>query len=260
MALPDSQIATAASSGDWELPNGTVLMKHFRAGDRLIETRLLMRHPDGVWGGFTYEWNAQQTNAALVQGGAQRELGLPEPWIFPSEAQCLECHTSAAGRSLGLETAQLNRDHTYAATSRTANQLTTLSHIGVLTPSISEPATQPALADPNNTSAAVSDRARAYLHTNCSFCHRPGGPTPSTMDLRYSTALSATNTCNATASNDLGIGANARILAPGNAANSVLVGRMNRRDELAMPPLGSNLIDAAGVALISEWIEGLTGC
>lgn len=260
LALPNSQTAAVTSSGDWELPNGTVLMKHFRAGARLIETRLLMRHPDGVWGGFTYEWNAQQTDAALVQGGAEREIGLPQPWVFPSEAQCLECHTSAAGRSLGLESVQLNGDHTYAATNRTANQLTTLSHIGVLTPPITDPSTQAALANPSNASASLDERARAYLHTNCSFCHRPGGPTPSTMDLRHSTALTATNMCNANPSNDLELGANARILVPGSAANSILVARMNRRDEHAMPPLASNQIDAAGVALISEWIESLGSC
>ena len=36
---------------------------------QLIETRLFMRHPDGDWAGYTYEWNAQRTDATLVQGG-----------------------------------------------------------------------------------------------------------------------------------------------------------------------------------------------
>ena len=90
-------------------------MKNFRVGTRLIETRLFMRHPDGTWGGFTYEWNAQQTDATLVEGGAVRDIGNGQNWIFPSESQCLDCHTSAAGRALGLETAQLNRTFTYHA-------------------------------------------------------------------------------------------------------------------------------------------------
>ena len=77
------------ASGDWDFPNGTVLMKNFRIGTRLIETRLFMRHPDGNWGGFTYEWNAQQTDATLVQGGAVRdhrqrpELDFPERSAVP---------------------------------------------------------------------------------------------------------------------------------------------------------------------------------
>jgi hypothetical protein len=27
-----------------------------------------------------------------------------------------------------------------------------------------------------------------------------------------------------------------------------------------MPPIGSNLVDAAGVTLISDWIDGLANC
>jgi hypothetical protein len=57
-----------------------------------------------------------------------------------------------------------------------------------------------------------------------------------------------------------GLGANARLIAPGSSANSLVVTRMNRRDASAMPPLGSNIVDAAGVSLISQWIDGLTSC
>ena len=81
------------------------------------------------------------------------------------------------------------------------------------------------------------------------------------MDLRYTTALNATNACNATPqAGDLGIGANARLIAPGSSANSVLVNRANRRDADAMPPLASNEVDTDGVALLTQWIDGLSGC
>lgn len=261
LALPDGQTITVQSDGDWSFPNGTVLMKNFRVGGRLIETRLFMRHPDGAWGGFTYEWNTQQTDATLLEGGAVRDIGNGQNWIFPSESQCLDCHTDAAARSLGLETAQLNRSFTYAQTGRDANELTTLNHIAVLTPAITDATTQPAMPDPFNTSADLTARARAYLHTNCSQCHRPGGPTPSNMDLRYTTAFGSTGTCNVSPqSGDLGLGANARLIAPGSAANSIVVNRMNRRDQNAMPPLGSNTVDTAGVALITQWVSSLTSC
>lgn len=260
LALPDGQNITVQGDGDWSFPNGTVLMKHFRLGARLVETRLFMRHPDGAWGGFSYEWNAAQTEATLLEGGAVRSID-GQNWIFPSESQCLECHTDAAGRALGLETAQLNRELTYPQTNRTANELTTLNHIALLTPPITEAAAQPAMPDPYSATGSIGARARAYLHTNCSQCHRPGGPAPSNMDLRYATALAATNACNASPqSGDLGLGMNARLIAPGSAANSVLMLRMNRRDANAMPPLGSNIVDAAGVSLISQWIDGLADC
>jgi uncharacterized repeat protein (TIGR03806 family) len=261
IALPDGQSVTVRTDGDWDFPNRAVLMKNFSVGTRLIETRLLMRHPDGSWGGFSYEWNAQQTDAALVEGGAVRDIGNGQNWIFPSEDDCLVCHTDAARRALGLETAQLNRTFAYAQTGRTANELATLSHIGVLSPPITDSAAAPTMPDPVDTTAPLANRARAYLHTNCSQCHRPSGPTPSTMDLRYTTALNMTNACNVTPSaGDLGVGANARLIAPGSAANSIVVNRADRRDSNGMPPLGSNQIDTAGVALLTQWINSLTGC
>ena len=220
-----------------------------------------MRHTDGNWGGFTYEWNAAQTDATLLRGGAVRDIGNGRQWLFPSESQCLDCHTAAAGRALGLETAQLNRALTYPQTGRTDNQLHTLNTIGLLTPPLAATSTEPVLPDPLDTSLPLAARARAWLHTNCAQCHRPGGTTPSNMDLRYATPFSATATCNVTPqSGDVGIGAAARLLAPGKASDSVMVNRANRRDQQRMPPLGSLQTDAAGVALLTAWIDSLTGC
>ena len=137
----------------------------------------------------------------------------------------------------------------------------TLDGITLFTTPLGDPALQPALPNPFDTAAPLAQRARAYLHTNCAQCHRSGGPTPSSMDLRYSTLLSSTNACGAPPqSGDLGLGAGARIIAPGDAAGSVLVARMNRRDASAMPPLASNAVDTAGVALLEQWISSLTSC
>jgi uncharacterized repeat protein (TIGR03806 family) len=261
LALPNNTTISVGSNNDWDFPNSTVLMKNFRVGSRLVETRLFMRHPDGNWGGFTYEWNTAQTDANLVQGGAVRDIGGGQQWIFPNEAQCLQCHTAAAGRSLALETAQLNRNHTYPQTGRTANQLLTLNSIGMLTPPIVDPQAQPTMPDPADTGAPLANRARAYLHTNCAQCHRPGGPTSVNLDLRYTTSFASTNTCNvAPQAGDLGVGANARLIAPGSAANSILINRVNRRDGNGMPPLGSTQIDSAGVTLLTQWVNGLGGC
>jgi uncharacterized repeat protein (TIGR03806 family) len=261
MALPNNTTISVGSNNDWDFPNSTVLMKNMRVGSRLVETRLFMRHPDGNWGGFTYEWNSQQTDANLVQGGAVRDIGGGQQWIFPSEAQCMQCHTSAAGRSLALETAQLNRNHTYPQTGRTANQLLTLNAIGLFNPPIVNPSSQPSMPDPADTSAPLANRARAYLHTNCAQCHRPGGPTGVGLDLRYTTSFASTNTCNVSPqAGDLGVGANARLIAPGNVSNSILINRVNRRDASGMPPLGSTQIDAAGVTLLTQWVNSLSGC
>jgi uncharacterized repeat protein (TIGR03806 family) len=259
LALPDGQrIEVDGATNDFNFPVGSVLVKNFALGARLVETRLFMRHTDGNWAGYTYEWNDAGTGATRVTGGKTVQVA-GQTWQFPSEAQCLQCHTAAAGRTLGLEIGQLNRDFGYA-TGRTANQLTTLNAIDTLTPALTQAAGQlPVIPDPAGN-APVAERARAYLHTNCAHCHRPGGPTPTSLDLRYTTTLAATNACDvAPTLSDLGI-ANSRLLAPGDAARSVLVARMNRTGADAMPPLGRHVIDTAGVQLITSWIDGLAGC
>jgi uncharacterized repeat protein (TIGR03806 family) len=262
LALPDGQRITVGSDGDFDFPNGSVLIKNFRLGNQLIETRLLKHHNDGSWAGYTYEWNPQGTDATRVIGGKSVQVA-GQTWLFPSEAQCLLCHTSGAGRSLGLEIHQLNGNLTYTQTGRTANQLDTLNAIGVLSPGLSLPVAQLAsLPDPYGTAGTLNERARAYLHTNCSQCHRPGGGTPVNLDLRFTTPLASTNACEVAPVRDLGI-ASARIIAVGGsnaAARSLLVIRPGHTDADAMPPLLPRVVDSSGVALLTSWVNSLTSC
>lgn len=260
IGLPNGTTITRNADDDWEFPNGTVIVKNFRLNGNLVETRHLMRHPDGVWAGYTYEWNALQTEATRVKGG-KTIFTNGQLWTYPSESQCMECHTSAANFALGPETSQLNKGFTYPSTSQTANQLETIDHIMLFTSSLPGPASGlPVLTDPSDSGARASERSRAYLHTNCAQCHRPGGPTPSAMDLRYTTSLSNTNACDAIPQEgDIGI-ANARLIAPGDAARSLIIERANRRDSRGMPPLGSNLVDTSGINLLTTWINGLSSC
>ena len=259
MGLPNGQNITVGGDGDWDFPNGTVLMKNFRLGNTLVETRLFMRHPDGVWAGYSYEWNGAQTDATLVVGGKQTTVG-GQTWIFPSGSQCLECHTAAAGRALGPETRQLAFNITYPQTGRNAHQLVTHNAINTLSPPIANPAAEVPYPDPYGSAGTVNERARSYLHTNCSQCHRFGGPTPVGMDFRYSILLGAMAACNvAPTRGDLGI-ANALIIAPGEPDRSVLVARISRRDLNQMPPLATARVDDAGVTLIRDWITSLQNC
>ncbi|MEM7258695.1 MAG: hypothetical protein AAF404_15055 [Pseudomonadota bacterium] len=50
----------------------------------------------------------------------------------PSRTQCFICHTDNAGVTLGVDTAQLDKNIFYASTGSEANQLTTLSDLGML--------------------------------------------------------------------------------------------------------------------------------
>ncbi|MEO6185778.1 MAG: PQQ-dependent sugar dehydrogenase [Steroidobacteraceae bacterium] len=260
MALPNGTSATIGADGDWAFPVGTVLMKNFRLNNQLIETRLFMRHTDGEWAGYTYQWNAGQTDAARVQGGSTVAYGAQQ-WLYPSEAECLQCHTSAAGRSLSIENGQLNGNYTYPTTGRSANQIATLRHIGIIPSATPDPATLDRYPSPLDTSSGtLEQRARAWLHTNCSSCHRPGGGTNVNMDFRYSSTLAATNTCNADpVGGDLGV-TGAKRIAPGDPAHSLVYLRLNRRGANQMPPIGSNVVDAQGAVLVQSWIMSLNVC
>jgi hypothetical protein len=182
-------------------------------------------------------------------------------WIYPSSNQCDQCHTQAAGKSLGPETAQLNGDYLYPQSVVSVNQLGLLNEIGMFTSPLSDPDELPRLANPADNQNSLEDRARAYLHTNCAQCHRPGTGNPADMDLRYATNVAQMNTCDVLpGSGDLGMGPSARLISPGDAPNSVMLARISRRDAHGMPPLGSNIIDWDGVILLTEWIDSMEGC
>jgi hypothetical protein len=219
-----------------------------------------MRHDDGDWGGYSYEWNDAQTDAVLLPSGKTKTVGA-QTWTFPSRVECLRCHTLGAGRTLGLEVAQLNRDYTYPGEELPTNELARLEHIGIFaSPLGADPSALPAYPAPFGD-APLSDRARSYLHANCAQCHRPsGGAGRATMDLRYSTPFAGTQTCLAVPHvDDLGI-PDGRILQPGVPDRSILSLRVHATDVKRMPPLGRATVDPKGSALLDDWIRSISTC
>ncbi len=249
-----------------------MLVKDFSLNNQLVETRLLIKYADGNWFGYSYQWNAAQTDATQVApAGADVQVG-GQLWHFPSQKECLFCHNPTAGSSLDIQTPLLNTNFEYPATpsppftGQTANEIYTLNAVRLLNPAVAgAPASLPSYPDPLGTSGTVAERARSYLHANCSYCHQPGGPTPAQMDLRWQTTanMANSNTCGVTPRlGNLGI-AGAKIIDPANPANSVLYLRMNRRDSTQipsyqMPPVATNVVDDAAVQLISEWISQMS--
>ncbi|MFU8803889.1 MAG: PQQ-dependent sugar dehydrogenase, partial [Bradymonadaceae bacterium] len=253
-ALPNGETIEIDDEGRWILPIGSVVMKSFVHEDRHVETRFLIHHEDGRWSGYTYEWNEAQTDAVLLPSSKRVTLS-DRQWYIPSRSDCTSCHTQAAGFTLGLETAQLDGTMIYAG-HRRAHQLETLEHIDVFARPVEE---RPPLAEYDGPASAAA-RARAYLHANCAGCHLPGGPTPSTMDMRYDVPLQEMDLCDIPPNGTtLGLD-EPRLLAPGDATGSLLSARMQVLDAYRMPPLGTHLVDDEGVALIETWINALTGC
>lgn len=250
--------------GDWIFPDGTVFVKTFALGGRLIETRLLVKIDRDNWWGYSYEWRADQTDADLLAAntdGYERPIQTSngtQVWHFPSRAQCLQCHTDGSGGSIGPETVQLNSMFVYPNGAR-GNQIETLVHAGLFAPG-QEPSLDAGLASPTDTSQPLEVRARSYLHANCGNCHRPGAVSSTNIDLRFQTSLSDTKTCNeAPEKGDFGV--EALRITPGDPDKSTLSIRMHTLDTMQrMPRIGTRVVDAAGVGVVDEWIRSLTGC
>jgi uncharacterized repeat protein (TIGR03806 family) len=263
VALPDGTTAHIEADGDITLPVGTVFVKQFRIDSELIETRLLVRHDDGEWAGYSYEWGVDGVNndAVLVDaGGKSKVLPNGQTWSYPTRAGCMACHTAAAGRVLGWEVGQLNGPQVYASTGRLANQLFTLSSIGIFDAPVGDVADLPRYAPLNLSTVDVAVRGATYLHTNCSMCHRPGGGGQSDADLRLSTGLANANICDqAPSEGSFGV-ANARVFAPGDPARSMISVRMKRLAAGRMPLFGSNIVDAVGTDVVDRWITSTAAC
>jgi len=260
IGLPDGAAIDVLPDGDWSFPIGTVLMKDFRLAGQLIETRLLVRHDDGGWAGYTYEWDDDASDAMLLENQKTRRVG-EHVWEYPSRIQCLACHTAVAGRSLGPTTAQLNRALRYPSTGIVANQLATLEAIGMLSaPLGAPPPSLPVLRGPAHRTFPAAERARGYLQANCAHCHAPGGPTQSTMDLRAGVPEERMNVCEVEPTfGNAGV-PGAFLLTPGVPDSSMLSLRMHALDRDRMPPLATRLADTAGTQLVDAWISAMVVC
>ncbi len=257
-AIPDGTTIDVTASGDFDFPNGSVLVKTFSIGGKRVETRLFMKHLNGTWAGYSYEWNDLETDATLLAGNKSKQVG-GQTWFYPSRSQCMQCHTAIAGRTLGPEIGQLNRDVTYATTGRTANQLTTLAGLGYLTAPLAGPVATLTKYEPPFGTGPLELRARAWLHSNCAGCHQQGaGQGPA--DWRYALSFKLTNSCDVMPQNgSLGI-TGARIIAPGSPSTSIVSRRIHALNSNRMPPVGSLIEDPQGTALIDQWITSIAAC
>lgn len=113
------------------------------------------------------------------------------------------------------------------------------------------------LANPYDTKADLTQRAKAWLHTNCSSCHVEAGGGNAQMELGYDTVLEKMKIIDMKpVHSPLGI-MDARLIAPGEPEKSVLLKRASIRGQNQMPPLSSNQIDQPGIQMLTEWIKTL---
>ncbi len=278
-ALPRAQSIIFHPHAAWEFPVGAVLVKSFylpvvakgpaRTGRvrgasaplRRLETRLLV-HTIRGWRGYTYVWNQQQTDAELL-GNAQTvryqvdsgDSVHPQDWYYPSQSDCMACHTQSARFVLGPRTRQLNRA---GVDEPSVNQIDRFRHLNLFRDPV-PPASDQLDAYPNwrtATTAPVDRMARAYLDANCAMCHAPDGIVQA-PDLRFDTPLAQMRLIDRPAGQG-GIGPRgAKIVTPGAPMRSELMHRIGRRGPRQMPPLATSQTDLKAVRIIMQWIDSL---
>lgn len=265
--VPKGMSAKYAAEGPFEFPVGTVLVKTFAydkdkrdpsKGERLLETRLLVRRPSG-WIGLPYVWDEAQTEATLryaggaIDGvswthgdGSRRSLR----YLIPNANQCKGCHESK-GRGkmapLGTTAANLNG----------RGQLEAWTKAGALS---GAPAKAPAYPLWHDAAAPVALKARAYLDVNCAHCHNPKGPADTAgLDLRFTQADPIKlGIGKPPVAAGIGTGGREFSVVPGHPEKSILLYRMESVEPgVMMPELGRRVADEEGIAVVREWIAGL---
>lgn len=272
--MPAGRSAVYREDDVFDFPVGTVLAKSFAfpvdgaaGGEKLIETRLLVRGGDG-WVSLPYVWNDEQTEAELKLAGVSEEIAWRGPeeramkidYHIPNRNECSQCHDNAKTLlPIGPKARNLNRDYQYQ--DGTFNQLEYWSRIGYLK-GAPPPDRAPKVAVWNDPSTGSLDaRARAYLDNNCAHCHQPGGSAGYTGFLLTWKERDPRRLGYCKNPNSAGFSGNLAFdLVPGRPGESIIIYRMlSRRPKEMMPEIGRSTIHDEGVELIREWIASLKG-
>ena len=273
--LPEGEAITFDARDGWSFPDGSIVVKTFffdhdrrdpGAGSRIIETRLLIREA-GAWVPVTYVWNDDETEAELLKVGKRIDVEFidaagetqVEEYIVPNTDQCGNCHElSDEIEILGPITPQMNLE--VEVDGAKVNQLTWLADQGLFAGDVPDPATLEAFPAPMDPALDLDLRARAYLHANCSHCHRDGGGADKSglVFLAWEEDLAKVGVCKLPAAAGPGAGGRSHDIVPGAPEESIVTFRMNSLDpDIKMPELPNRVVDVDGVALISEWIAAM---
>jgi uncharacterized repeat protein (TIGR03806 family) len=259
--LPPGASATWSDHDAFELPEGAILIKTFAYPPRLLETRLLIRGPNG-WHGASYVYDADGTDAALAIAGKSLNAQLTDDsgmtrdntYIVPNQNQCKNCHAEhdEVLAPLGPKARHVNK----------GDQLQQMIDHGQLTGAPAPEAWPklPVALDP--TTGTVEERARAWLDINCGHCHNPTGAARTSglyLDW-FETDPALIGVCKPPVATGRGSGGRQFDIIPGKPDLSIMTYRIESTDpEIKMPELGRNLVHAEGVALIREWITAMPG-
>ena len=259
-----------SENDEWVFPSGTVFIKHFDLlldetdpnSAKKIETRFTIKADDGQFYFLTYRWLEDESDAELVQGGADRVFTIQtasgsrqQTWRYPNDNECRSCHNT--GQSLGMNTRQMNGDYSYSS-GVTDNQLRMMNHLNWFSSTLNEGDIPNYLkvSPISDSAASLEQKALSYLDVNCGYCHKPGNLQVN-IDFRYPTPLDQKFIMHVPPSDDLGI-AGAKRVFQGDHLKSVIFHRIASLDQgVMMPPVAKDLVDSTGRDLIRDWINSL---
>ncbi len=242
LALPSGGTIDASNVDSWRFPEGTRAWKEFDVDGVRVETRMIQKigPEDADWAAVAYRWDGE--DATAVRDGAVDANGTTH--YIPTAEECVACHGGRASFILGFSAVQLAGAEGVNVDSLVAD--------GRLSPA------------PGPISAPAADvAALGYLHANCSHCHNPEralgvlGARCYDPDVALDWTLPATSLTAVTDSPALKTGSDQL----GNAQWSEVLERISKRNSSntnpTMPPLGTDVVDDDGVALLTAWIDTL---
>jgi uncharacterized repeat protein (TIGR03806 family) len=247
--VPAGQQAAADGEGLLKLPVGSALIKTFKMGGRLIETRVLLHRASG-WVALPYQWNAQQTEARLALAGARLDLVTPAgqaiSYAIPNKNQCKECHAlSGAVTPIGPKARNLAAD--WLSDWQKAGYLAALPKVAARVPLWEAREKGP-----------TAPFARGYLDVNCAHCHNPAGSASNSgLDLRWEQAdATKIGIMKRPVAAGRGSGGFEFDVLPGQPEQSILYHRMGSLEGgVSMPEVGRASLDRDGMAVIAKWIR-----
>ena len=255
--LPRGTTIDGRDVDHWVFPVGTKLWKEFSIAGRRIETRYTEKKADG-WFRTTYVWSADQTTATENTSGV---IDIDSTgYDVPPQSECATCHEGAKDGVLGFEAVGLS------APGATGLTMAELERLGWLRTPPHEPLVVPG--------TQAQSAALGWLHANCgNACHNR-----TTGALAHGTGLFMRLTSEAMQTvegSDVYLtavnvpsgfqpipGESFLRVAPGDVAHSAIPYRAGRRDSssvsgVQMPPIGTHVVDAQGVATLEAWIASM---
>ncbi len=246
VAVPGQETIEAKTGPFSKVPDGTVLAKTIERDGRKLETQIL-HFENLAWQGYSYRWNKDQTDAALVDAAGITEDIDGKPWTFHSRTDCVRCHNIGSDFRLAFHPGQLNRD----------GQLERFQEMGLINEVFVEKAEKEPAAQYDDKSAPIETRARTWLSANCAHCHRNRGGGSVTMKMDLETVLDKMDVIDdAPVKGGFGMDA-PYLIAPGQAENSVVYYRSVTTGVGHMPMIGARTVDPKGEALLYEWITSM---